>query len=86
MVVSFMLRSTVASTVKNTVANSRQCIAESPNVRKKAKKSGVTPLSPLVSSGTSSITLEMLDRTIERKEFKISTLTSDDAEDLGGEI
>lgn len=78
----------MASTIKNTVANSRQCIAESPNGRKKAKKSGVsvvTSLSPLVSSGTSSKTPEMLDREIERKEFKITTLTSDDVEDLGGE-
>jgi hypothetical protein len=88
LVVSFMLRSTVASTIKNTIADSRQCIAGSSNGRKKAKKSGVhvgTPLSPLALSGASYEAPEKVDRKIERKEFKLSTLTADDAEDLGGD-
>jgi hypothetical protein len=87
MVVSFMLRSTVASTIKNTTADSRQCIPESSNGRKKAKKSGVnvgTPLSPLTSSGSSTEIPEKVDRKIERKEFKLTILTADDAEDFGG--
>lgn len=76
----------MANTVKNTIADSRQCIAESSNGRKKAKKSSVnigSPLSPLASS-TRIKTPEKVNKILERKEFNLTALTADDAEDLGG--
>lgn len=72
----------MASMIKNTVDDSRQCITESTSGRKKAKKSGTHVASP----GTSCMTPEKLDRKIERKEFQLTALTTDDAEDLGGKI
>ena len=76
----------MANTVKNTIADSRQCIAESSNGRKKTKKRSVnigSPLSPLAAS-TRIKTPEKVNKTVERKEFNLTALTADDAEDLRG--